>query len=76
MTEVLHRSRGRTAPPAPHRRETDDLLELPEAQPIIARIAASVDPDYPNRMEHVKFIAAVVVAAKRNPSNAHARTTL
>jgi hypothetical protein len=78
VTEVLHRTRGhaKTRPPRQKRSETKDLLELPEAQPVIARIAASVDPDYPNRMEHIEFVAAVVIAAKRNPSNAYARPTL
>jgi hypothetical protein len=48
----------------------------PDAQPIIARLGAAVDPDYPNRMVHVLRVAAIVIQAKRNPTNAYAKATL
>lgn len=54
----------------------DNVLDLPEAQPVIARIAAAVDPDYPQRMEHICRVAAIAVRAKLKPSNAYARPTL
>lgn len=54
----------------------NDWHELPEAQPIIARLGAAVDPDYPDRMEHVLRVASIVIAAKRCPTNAYAEPTL
>jgi len=52
------------------------LLELPCAQPIIARIAASVPVDYPRRMEQVLLVSAIAVAAKLKPGNPFAEATL
>lgn len=72
MTEVRH-SRHRSGFPTA---VDDSLAGSPEAQPIIARLGASVDPDYPHRMEHVLRVAAIVLAAKRNPNNAYAKATL
>jgi hypothetical protein len=66
--------RRRVATDAPH--NLDDVLALPEAQEIIRRIGAAVDPDYPHRADHVKWVAAVVVKAKMQPTNAYARPTL
>jgi hypothetical protein len=54
----------------------DDVLALPEAQEIIRRIGTAVDPDYPHRADHVKWVAAVVVKAKMQPTNAYAKATL
>lgn len=53
-----------------------ELLETPEAQPVIARIGASVDPDYPGRMAHVLRVASIAVRAKKQPNNAFAEPTL
>lgn len=52
------------------------LLDLPEAQPIIARIAANVDPTFPRRRAHIESVATVVIRAKKRPNNAYARPTL
>lgn len=52
------------------------LLELPEAQPIIARLGGAVDPGYPHRLNHVIRVACAVIRAKRNPMNKFARATL
>lgn len=54
----------------------DNLLALPQAQPVIKRIAASVDPDYPRRTEHIERVATICIRAKLNPNNAFARPTL
>lgn len=54
----------------------DSVLDLPQAQPVIARIAAAVDPDYPDRFEHIKRVATIAVRAKLNPTNSYARPTL
>jgi hypothetical protein len=54
----------------------ETILDLPEAQPVIARIAAATDPDYPHRMEHVRRVATIAVKAKLAPSNSFARATL
>ena len=53
-----------------------DLLQIPQAQPVIARIAAAVDPDYPDRLNHVKRVATVAVRAKLQPANPFAKATL
>lgn len=71
MASVLH-ARHRHGIPA----GDDALLELPEAQPIIKRIAASVDPDYPQRWEHIRRVATIAIRAKANPTNSFARPTL
>lgn len=77
MNSVRHRSHGQPKTRLPHPSDTEAaLLELPEAQPIIRRIAANVDPDYPARLQHIAHIAAVAVNAKRHPSNAYAQPTL
>lgn len=52
------------------------LLDHPTSQPVLARIAANVDPDYPRRKAHIEMVALVVLRAKRNPTNAYARATL
>lgn len=52
------------------------LLDLPEAQPVIARIAANIPEDYPRRMEQVLRVAAIAVAAKKRPTNEYAEPTL
>jgi hypothetical protein len=52
------------------------LLELPEAQPIIKRIGENIPASYPRRMDQVLHIAAVAVAAKKNPCNPYAGATL
>lgn len=52
------------------------LLDLPCAQPIIKRVAASVPADYPKRMEQVLLVSAIAVAAKLNPTNGFAEATL
>lgn len=52
------------------------LLALPEAQPVIARIAASVDPDYGDRAAHIKRVATLAIRAKLTPTNNYARPTL
>lgn len=52
------------------------LLELAVAQPIIARVAASISPDYPRRMEQVLLVSAIAVAAKLKPGNPYAEATL
>lgn len=69
-TPILH-ARHRHGVPA----GDDALLSLPEAQPVIKRIAASVDIDYPRREEHIKRIATIAVRAKVN-DNKFARPTL
>lgn len=56
--------------------EDELLLTCPEAQPIIARLGASVDPEFPHRIDHVRRVACCVLRAKRNPSNVYARPTL
>jgi hypothetical protein len=66
--------RRRVATDAPQ--NLDEVLALPEAQEIIRRIGAAVDPDYPHRADHVKWVAAVVVKAKMQPTNAYAKATL
>jgi hypothetical protein len=52
------------------------LLALPAAQPIIARVAAATDPEYPHRFEHILRVASIAVQAKLRPSNAFAKATL
>lgn len=52
------------------------LLDLPEAQPIIARLGAATDEGYPDRLSHVLRVACCVVRAKRHPTNSFARATL
>ena len=71
MASVLH-ARHRHGIPA----GDDALLELPEAQPVIRRIAAAVDPDYPQRWEHIKRVATIAVRAKLHPTNAYAQPTI
>jgi hypothetical protein len=62
---------------APHKpASVDEVLALPEAQEIIRRIGTAVDPDYPHRADHVKWVAAVAVKAKMQPTNAYAKATL
>lgn len=43
------------------------LLDTPEAQPILARVGAAIDPDYPHRMEHAKQVTLVVLAVRHKP---------
>lgn len=74
MNDVRHRSRGQ-AKQRPARADAS-LLLLPEAQDVIARIAAAVDPDFPGRLEHIERVAAVAVAAKKAPRNPYAAATL
>jgi hypothetical protein len=52
------------------------LLGLPAAQPVLARIAAATDPEYPYRTEHILRVATIAVQAKLRPSNAYAKPTL
>lgn len=52
------------------------LLDRPEAQPIIARIGAVVDAEYPHRVDHALRVACVAIRAKRHPSNKFAEPTL
>lgn len=72
MTAPILHARHRHGVPA----GDDALLSLPEAQPVIKRIAASVDINYPCREEHIKRIATIAVRAKVNPTNKFARPTL
>jgi hypothetical protein len=79
VSEVLHRSHGhlkRRVPMPATGLDVEALLALPVAQPIIARIGAATDPDYPERAEHVARVAAVAVKAKLSPTNPYARPTL
>ena len=52
------------------------LLALPEAQATIARIAASVDPDYGDRAAHIKRVATLAIRARLHPTNKFAEPTL
>ena len=52
------------------------LLALPEAQATIARIAASVDPDYGDRANHIKRVATLAIRARLRPTNKFAEPTL
>lgn len=52
------------------------LLALPEAQATIARIAASVDPDYGDRAAHIKRVATLAIRARLRPTNKFAQPTL
>lgn len=76
VTQVTHRTTRRRSERFTLPDDSRWLLELPEAQPVIARIGAAVDPDMPDRLEHVMRVAAICVRAKRNPANAYARATL
>ena len=71
MTTVSHR-RHRHGIPA----GGEALLALPEAQATIARIAASVDPDYSDRMNHIKRVATLAIRARLRPTNKFAEPTL
>lgn len=51
------------------------ILKRPEAKPIIARLSAATDADYPHRVDHVHRIAVFVIKAKRNPMNKFATAT-
>ncbi len=44
-----------------------DLLDEPWVQPILARVGAAVDPDYPGRVEHAKRVTLDVVSALTRP---------
>lgn len=71
VIEVRHdRHRRRVPWPDEH------LLALPEAQPVIARIAAAVPVECPRWMEQVRLAATIAVKAKMHPSNPYARATL
>lgn len=72
MTAPVLHARHRHGIPA----GDDALLSLPEAQPVIKRIAASVDMDYPRRAEHIRRVATIAVRAKLRPTNNYARPTL
>lgn len=74
MTDVRH-DRHRTGFPVPDE-SLRHILELADAQPVIARIAANVDPDYPRRLEHVELVATVAMRAKVRPANAFAKATV
>jgi hypothetical protein len=71
MTTVSHR-RHRHGIPA----GDEALLALPEAQATIARIAASVDPDYGDRANHIKRVATLAIRARIRPTNKFAEPTL
>ena len=71
MTAVSHR-RHRHGIPA----GDEALLALPEAQATIARIAASVDPDYSDRKAHIKRVATLAIRARLRPTNKFAEPTL
>lgn len=71
-SSIVRHDRHRHGVPAGDER----LLALPEAQPVIKRIAASVDLDYPRREEHIKRVATIAIRAKLKPTNAYARPTL
>ena len=80
MIQALNRTRGR--------RERDggmftptgnlaDLLDDPEARPIIERALANTCVESPiDRHEHALRVAAVVITARRRPFNPHAAPTL
>lgn len=78
VIDVKHRRRGRAADNGGmYAAGNAALLRAPEAQPAIRRIGESicrfstVDP-----VDHARRIAAVAVAAKREPMNPYARATL
>lgn len=52
------------------------LLQLPEAQPILARVDAATDREFLDRADHVHRITCLVIRSKRNPSNKFATPTL
>lgn len=77
MISAVNRTQGRAANDGGMFAGRDDeLLNLPEAQPIIKRIGENVDADYPGRMEHVRLIAATVIRAKQLPTSPYAKATL
>lgn len=49
----------------------DEMLETPEAQPILARVGAAIDPDYPDRIEHARNVTLVVLKARQSGRNVH-----
>lgn len=54
-----------------------EVLDLPEAQEIIERLAAACCTDSTiDLAEHILLVARVAVDAKRHPKNAYARPTL
>lgn len=53
-----------------------NVLHSSEAQPIILRVAAATDPEWPGRAAHVARVVTQTLTAKRQPTNAYARPTL
>lgn len=77
---ALNRCQGRAASDGGMFAIADPKLAVefdPDAQPILARIGASICPFSPiDKTDHAVRVAAVALAAKRTPTNAYAKATL